>query len=84
MDGEIRDLSKNIAKDLSREGSEKEGVEVGLCGLSDIKGGECLWSGGESAKVKAGGISGDEMVCVVTEVVRQCNHFNFHSKQSYQ
>ena len=62
VDGEIDDLSEKIVKDLCREGSEKEGVIVGLCEMSDTIGGDFLWRGGNSSNVKEGGVSGDEII----------------------
>ena len=42
VEGEIGDLSKNMAKDFRREGSEKEWVVLGIGGDPGLIGGELL------------------------------------------
>ena len=62
MEGEIGDLSENMSKTLRRDGSIKEGEEIGLCGVSTIVGGVSLERGQKSSRVKAGDCSREGLV----------------------
>ena len=57
------DLSKKISRAFRREGSLKEGEEIGLCGALSRTGEGVLDKGGYSSIVNGGG----EMEEVVTE-----------------
>ena len=62
MEGEIGDLSKNMSRTLRRDGSIKEGEEIGLCGVSTVVGGVNLRRGRNSSRVKAGDWSREGLV----------------------
>ena len=62
MEGEIGDLFEKMSRTLRRDGSIKEGEEIGLCGVSTVVGGVCLGRGRKSSRVKAGDWSREGLV----------------------
>ena len=62
LEGNTRDLSEKIDKDLRSTGSMNEGEAVGLASEESSAIGEILGRGGKSSKVKGGGDFEDEEV----------------------